>query len=565
MAPSPLDGTPLAGLEHKIGMLIFQDEDLNITIHKGPFGVTIPDRITCAVGLEAINSTSGKRLLVKEAVKKGELICSSKPLLNIIDDDNTLKYTCDNCMVTQINEMSSRHRTTSTTLPELIADENIKFLACGSCKILYYCSKKCQKEAWKDHHKFECGTFTKMQKVGAGEALGKKKTRFLIRLLECRERGRLSESEWTEVLRLPTGRKSKMAMKPFDDVAVAVAEIVKAFVETNVSADKIVDLFCMMHNNQCAISIPLIKGCRMHDPTVPTECMVGTSLEPFLAYISHECMPSARIVHESAELRIRASRDIAAGEEVTLCYTPEIRDYQARKSNLKTFGEIDCNCVLCQKGDFGPQGPLRDQVRALKDIDLATSPNRIGDVKLGIQAMLDAGFGWGADPMRELHQQLLRGYFAKMNAVECLKIALKMRYQIEPAQYPPTSMQSRIETLYVLQSFLNFPAPGASKLGDLPMKVKELAAQVNFNLRDMLARDVAQCFGSDSMVANFEKDFAERQGIEFNKHVQRSSKRKLYKYVPLGQSEAARVKFVKNMNELLEWAGLDALEAKDLL
>ena len=303
----------------------------------------------------------------------------------------------------------------------------------------------------------------------------------------------------------------------------------------------------------------------MHDPKVPTECLVGTCLEPFLAYIPHECIPSARTVHENGELRIRATRDIAAGEEITLCYAPEFGDYQARKSDLKTYWSIDCNCVLCQKGDYGPQGPLRDQVRALRNIDLVRSPDRSGEVKRAIQALRNAGFGWGADPMRELHQQLLRGYFAKMNASECLKLALKIRYQIEPAQYPPTSMQCRIATLYVLQSFLNFPAPGISKLSELPMKVKELAIQVNFDLRDMLARDVAQCFGSDSMVANFEKDFAERQRAEFNLHVQAAAKGQFYKNVPLHQSEAARTKFVKNMNELLKWAGLDALEAKDLL
>jgi len=141
-----------------------------------------------------------------------------------------------------------------------------------------------------------------------------------------------------------------------------------------------------MHNNQSVLSVPLIKGCRMHDPKVPTEFVVGTCLEPFLAYLSHECMPSAKTVHESAELRIRATRDIAAGEEITMCYAPEIRDYQTRKSDLKTYWVIDRNCLLCQKGDFGPQGPLRDQVRALKNIDLAQYPNRLGEVKRAIQA-----------------------------------------------------------------------------------------------------------------------------------------------------------------------------------
>ena len=84
MAPSPLDGTPFAGMEHKFGLIIVQDEDSNITMTKGPRNPPIPGRITCAVGLEPRETASGKRLIIKENVKKGDLICSSKPLLNIV-------------------------------------------------------------------------------------------------------------------------------------------------------------------------------------------------------------------------------------------------------------------------------------------------------------------------------------------------------------------------------------------------------------------------------------------------------------------------------------------------
>lgn len=74
MASSLLDGTPFAGMEHKFNLIIVQDEDSNITMTKGPRDPPIPGRITYADGLEP-EETSGKRLIVREDVKKGGLIC----------------------------------------------------------------------------------------------------------------------------------------------------------------------------------------------------------------------------------------------------------------------------------------------------------------------------------------------------------------------------------------------------------------------------------------------------------------------------------------------------------
>jgi len=75
MASSLLDGTPFAGMEHKFNLIIVQDEDSNITMTKGPRDPPIPGRITYADGLEPEETVSGKRLIVREDVKKGGLIC----------------------------------------------------------------------------------------------------------------------------------------------------------------------------------------------------------------------------------------------------------------------------------------------------------------------------------------------------------------------------------------------------------------------------------------------------------------------------------------------------------
>ena len=40
-----------------------------------------------------------------------------------------------------------------------------KMTACGACKRIYYCSKECQKSAWKEHKSF-CRMVTNFTKVG---------------------------------------------------------------------------------------------------------------------------------------------------------------------------------------------------------------------------------------------------------------------------------------------------------------------------------------------------------------------------------------------------------------
>lgn len=67
MAPSPLDGTAFEGMERMFGKIVIVDDNNNAPITLPQ----IPDRITCAVALEVRQSLAGKKVFVKEAVKKG--------------------------------------------------------------------------------------------------------------------------------------------------------------------------------------------------------------------------------------------------------------------------------------------------------------------------------------------------------------------------------------------------------------------------------------------------------------------------------------------------------------
>jgi hypothetical protein len=89
-----------------------------------------------------------------------------------------------------------------------------------------------------------------------------------------------------------------------------------------------------MHNNQISLGVPWIKGCRIYDPKTQGFFTFGVFLEPLAATIAHSCAANSWVLHEGKEMRLRASKDIAAGEELTLCRAPGEGGFQIRQGNL---------------------------------------------------------------------------------------------------------------------------------------------------------------------------------------------------------------------------------------
>lgn len=199
----------------------------------------------------------------------------------------------------------------------------------------------------------------------------------------------------------------------------------------------------------------------------------------------------------------------------------------------------------------------------LVDLDLDEVPRRLRDIEKAIEDMRHAGFGWGTYPMRTLHQNAIHAYLMKGNAAECLKLSLKIRFLIEPAQDPPTTIEERINTLYNLVSLLNFPVPGQTALDDLPLEIKFPGMFVMFHLRAKLAADTELCYGADSAVARFEKDFA-KTGREHMAAEMRRMGREFH-YTPLSESARRRRIHAEHMNTLFSWAGLPTLTFSELM
>ena len=94
----------------------------------------IPERVKCHVPLKVDISDisgAGRGVFVRKDVKQGDLIFSiAKPLIYIANDGEEMLWsTCDNCFAYCSGGVT------------MVSRENLNFMACGRCKVLYYCSK----------------------------------------------------------------------------------------------------------------------------------------------------------------------------------------------------------------------------------------------------------------------------------------------------------------------------------------------------------------------------------------------------------------------------------------
>lgn len=85
-------------------------------------------------------------------------------------------------------------------------------------------------------------------------------------------------------------------------------------------------------------------------------CYHGVGLWILPSFINHACNPNARRLHVGDYMMVHASRDIKAGEEITLAYYDVLSPLSNRRERAKTWG-FDCCCKRCkfEEGIMGKQ------------------------------------------------------------------------------------------------------------------------------------------------------------------------------------------------------------------
>lgn len=94
------------------------------------------------------------------------------------------------------------------------------------------------------------------------------------------------------------------------------------------------------------------------------------------SYINHSCLPNSVRTFLGDILLLRATRDVATGEEITAQYiTPDLR-FEDRQEKYKQTWGFECDCRLCE-GDNKVDSALERQRMAIFE-ELKASAQKLG-------------------------------------------------------------------------------------------------------------------------------------------------------------------------------------------
>jgi tetratricopeptide (TPR) repeat protein len=302
---------------------------------------------------------------------------------------------------------------------------------------------------------------------------------------------------------------------------------------------------------------PTLKSEKIHKrPSHETFMKSGKFIDPFVALINHSCEENAYCVLEGNQLRVRAARDIACGQEILFSYLGHDGDYDDRQNKLIQSWGIICSCAFCMKGKRGYSKAIKAKIGDLDDkknkCKVVTPERALQYLERTIRIMEKSKNNIIGSPLiHYAYQRLVDVHYRLGDYEKALKAALKIRYIIEPAQEPTLLPYNRLGSLFNIILLMQSPIQAKAVL--------DVSNSVLVHLRVMYVKNVIKCFGSDSMVAKYESGALSRFAME---HAKKNGGKK---YVPLATNEGEKEMFVSSMNLLLEWAGLESLTEEQLL
>ncbi|KAF3441970.1 hypothetical protein FNV43_RR15886 [Rhamnella rubrinervis] len=86
--------------------------------------------------------------------------------------------------------------------------------------------------------------------------------------------------------------------------------------------------------------------------SIEAEAALGNAVYMLPSFYNHDCDPNAHIIWiENVDARLKALRDVDAGEELRICYIDASMDRDARQTLLSQGFGFQCSCSRCLSGD----------------------------------------------------------------------------------------------------------------------------------------------------------------------------------------------------------------------
>ncbi|CAB4476059.1 SET domain-containing protein [Rhizophagus irregularis] len=264
------------------------------------------------------NDQSGRGIFALQNIPSGTLVMEDMSYASVVDDAN-LSIICSNCFM-----------------------KGGKLLCCANCKIVYYCSKECQRNDWAIHQ-HECKIFVKVQR----------KPPTSIRLI-CRIliRRMSDPASFKEIENLQSNRNlfKQEKIEPFVQMSMVVRECVPK--EAILNSSDMIELFCRFTENSFSI---------MDGEMIPN----GAAIYSNTSLINHSCQPNCVVVFEKSKMMIRCIEPIMKDQEITINYIDVSQPGEERRKELQDRYYFICKCELCEyyksKSHVDPRSALRCQ------------------------------------------------------------------------------------------------------------------------------------------------------------------------------------------------------------
>ncbi|ORX50354.1 SET domain-containing protein [Piromyces finnis] len=255
----------------------------------------------------AIKNSKSKRrkVIALKNLKKGSLILQEKALASNIEKESLDKY-CNYCY--QIKKT--------------------KLYRCSGCHCSYYCSKECQKKAYK-YHKSEC-KFIKEHPKSA--------------INHCRLMNQI-------LLRINENAKDKETFNELIDHNQEYIERNKGEISNEMKEYASAEKFFSGYEGSLDSFIEKINK---------VNCNVLGIFDGYLNYyasglflqfsnINHDCHPNCTIYFRGNTVFLKALKDITKDEEITINYCSLYDTCRMRQKYLNEIYYFKCSCSRCSK------------------------------------------------------------------------------------------------------------------------------------------------------------------------------------------------------------------------
>ncbi|PAA78513.1 hypothetical protein BOX15_Mlig030857g3, partial [Macrostomum lignano] len=257
---------------------------------------------------------------MKGSFKPGDLVFSIEPYAVVVNSGHRLTR-CDHCL-------SEGER------------------KCSACKAIVYCSRDCQKVAWRLHHKLECRCLSNHRPNVPSES-GRMFLKLLFRSVGSIGIGddhegavwrdsaglRLFKDLMSHVDELRADEARMLAFGQLcQSIRVFTACVINA--DSFPSSDSLLELFGRMVIN--AFSVPDSFGVQ-----------IGTAVCLSASVLDHRCQPNVHAYFQSGKLLVKCLTNVNRFDQLRINYCSLMYTWKQRRETLLSQYYFECNCSLC--------------------------------------------------------------------------------------------------------------------------------------------------------------------------------------------------------------------------